>query len=102
MNRVGLRMAGLIACQRDAYLKSFNSKVLQCQPLSKNDVKKAKLPTAVTHAVQVEDSILFCEGGGQPSDTGLLNSVPVLYVGRDANKNIQVCSFQLVKFWKFF
>jgi len=71
-------------------MKTMNTVVLQCEKVTSALKKefKAKLPKEVTHAVQLEDSVLFCEGGGQPSDMGTINSTPVFYVGRNSNGKV--------------
>lgn len=52
-------LVGALACQKDSYLKSFTTSVLQCIP-----IKNGK------YEVELEDTILFPEGGGQPCDLG--------------------------------
>merc|ERR1712000_486462 len=78
----------------DSYLKELSSKVLRCNVLSSNRRKefKSKIPKEASHEVELEDSILFCEGGGQPSDKGKINTTDVLYVGRDTNGSLDVGS----------
>ena len=85
-------MSGLLRCQLDSYLKSLSAVVLRCDPLSSTWKKefKSKLPKEASHAVQLSDSVLFCEGGGQPADRGYIDSVPVLYVGRDSTGTVLV------------
>lgn len=52
---------GALACQRNPFLsKEFKTIVLSCEPTK----KKAQ------YLVELKDTILFPEGGGQPSDSG--------------------------------
>ncbi|KAF9182148.1 hypothetical protein BGZ51_004897 [Haplosporangium sp. Z 767] len=55
---------GLLTCQHTPYLKTFTTTVLSCSPKP----NKQKL-----YEVQLQDTILFPEGGGQPCDYGTLN-----------------------------
>jgi len=43
------------------------------------------------YEITLSDTILFAEGGGQPSDTGMIDGQPVLYVYRDVQVPIYVC-----------
>jgi len=87
--------SGLLRCQFDSYLKELTTKVLRCNVLSSNRRKefKSKIPKEASHEVELEDSVLFCEGGGQPSDKGKINTTDVLYVGRDSNGSVLVSSW---------
>lgn len=74
-------VVGALACQRNSFLKSFETKVVSCKPYepilsardkqNKNKVKDDKKDEAL-FSVELEDTILFPEGGGQPFDTGKL------------------------------
>ncbi|KAG0212254.1 hypothetical protein BGX28_006607 [Mortierella sp. GBA30] len=55
---------GLLTCQHTPYLKQFTTTVLSCS----QKPNKQKL-----YEVQLQDTILFPEGGGQPCDYGTLN-----------------------------
>ncbi|KAI1318194.1 hypothetical protein EDD11_007077 [Mortierella claussenii] len=55
---------GLLTCQHTPYLRSFTTHVLSCSPKP----NKQKL-----YEVQLQDTILFPEGGGQPCDYGTIN-----------------------------
>ncbi|KAF9937942.1 Alanyl-tRNA editing protein Aarsd1 [Mortierella alpina] len=55
---------GLLTCQHTPYLKQFTTTVLACS----KKPNKQKL-----YEVQLQDTILFPEGGGQPCDYGTLN-----------------------------
>lgn len=70
---------GGLACQRDSFLsKGFKTTVLSCESSGKKNV----------YQVELQDTILFPEGGGQPSDTGELilgeagRAIPVSQVTR--------------------
>ncbi|VEU23201.1 DEKNAAC104304 [Brettanomyces naardenensis] len=81
-------VVGALACQRDSYLKKFASTVISCTeyiPPKETGGKKSKkgkkakkeeqdkaVPQKL-YEVELEDTILFPEGGGQPSDTGYLS-----------------------------
>lgn len=69
-------IVGALKCQRNTFLLSdFETTVVSCVEVK--DTKKKKKngednkPTA-THILELEDTILFPEGGGQPSDTGYM------------------------------
>ncbi|KAK3834954.1 MAG: hypothetical protein J3R72DRAFT_388201 [Linnemannia gamsii] len=55
---------GLLTCQHTPYLRQFNTTVLSCS----KKPNKQKL-----YEVQLQDTILFPEGGGQPCDFGTIN-----------------------------
>ncbi|KAI0751561.1 alanyl-tRNA synthetase domain-containing protein [Daedaleopsis nitida] len=76
---------GLLSCQRDPYLRELSTTVVSCRvsqsaavPSNGREGKKKKktapTPTAPLLEVVLHDTIIFPEGGGQPSDTGLLKS----------------------------
>lgn len=74
-------IVGALACQKNSYLKSLNATVVKSYeytlPMSLQDKqnvnakKKAAKPSTV-HAVELSDTVLFPEGGGQPYDQGRL------------------------------
>ncbi|CAN6636442.1 putative alanyl-tRNA editing protein alaX [Trichomonascus vanleenenianus] len=72
-------VVGLLACQRNSYLRSLDTKVVGCH--------KIEGKAGVHYEVELEDTVLFPEGGGQPHDTGSLaldgRKVPVSNVQRD-------------------
>ena len=96
--------SSLAACQRagGAFLRTNTAKVLSCVQTPAAPVDKAakkpkaaapsagsssSAPAGPTFDVQLSDTILFPEGGGQPTDTGVLElaggeSVRVLAVSR--------------------
>lgn len=57
--------------------------MVRCEPATYTDTKSQ--PPALLHGFHVvlRDTVLFPEGGGQPSDRGTLNGLPVLHVHRD-------------------
>ena len=78
--------------QRDSYCVACDVKVVSCEPAkvpaaSGKGGKKGKggggkKPAAdgghgTAYDVVLEDTILFAEAGGQPSDTGSINGIPV-------------------------
>lgn len=83
MGRPGT-IVGALACQQDSYLRTFQTTVLNCTPLDpKKDVHKAKkskesangsatIGEVPLYELELEDTILFPEGGGQAADRGLL------------------------------
>lgn len=61
------KVVGALACQSNTYLTELTTTVYSCQ---KNALKKA--PKDETYEIQLLDTILFPEGGGQPCDHGTL------------------------------
>ncbi len=99
-------IVGALACQNDSYLRSYTTTVTSCvenilkaepKGKSKNKAKGKKSNDESSqiekklgkYEVELENTILFPEGGGQPSDTGTIKilssnlEIPVLYVRRD-------------------
>ncbi|CAB4255591.1 similar to Saccharomyces cerevisiae YNL040W Putative protein of unknown function with strong similarity to alanyl-tRNA synthases from Eubacteria [Maudiozyma barnettii] len=90
-------VVGALACQRDSFkFNDFKTAVVSCyeqskKPASKKKGKAAEEVELPVYLIELKDSILFPEGGGQPSDTGILSyevndetiEVPVFYVSRD-------------------
>lgn len=83
-------MQRLVACQRNSYARTFEAIVLSCEKApapkkSKGKKSKKKAVEVDKYRVVLSDTVLFPEGGGQPSDTGRLsNGANVLAVSRDA------------------
>ncbi|KAI1123415.1 threonyl and alanyl tRNA synthetase second additional domain-containing protein [Nemania abortiva] len=97
-------VVGALACQRDSYLRALESEVVSCvkltpQPADRKNGQKTKAsPSAVPSGplpsdvwlIEFADSVLFPEGGGQPSDYGTIlplsppssESIPIRYVQR--------------------
>ncbi|KAH9900035.1 alanyl-tRNA synthetase domain-containing protein [Cubamyces lactineus] len=75
---------GLLACQRDPLLRELATTAVSCRvsqspapPSNGREGKKKKVaptPTAPLLEVILHDTIIFPEGGGQPSDVGILTS----------------------------
>lgn len=85
-------VVGALACQKDSFLRTFQSVVLSCleytPPQSNRTKKNTEAAKGPEYAIEVEDTVLFPEGGGQPSDTGSFvlpddSVVPVTKVIRD-------------------
>ncbi|KAG0331064.1 hypothetical protein BG004_001838 [Podila humilis] len=71
---------GLLTCQHTPYLKNFTTTVLSCS----KKPNKQKL-----YEVQLQDTILFPEGGGQPCDYGTINdSIQVKNVQRVGTSHV--------------
>lgn len=76
-------VVGALSCQRNPFLfKNFITTVVTC----KEYVKKSKKDKTTGYTVELKDTILFPEGGGQPSDSGSLRIVD----GDDEDKLIKV------------
>ncbi|PCH41494.1 ThrRS/AlaRS common domain-containing protein [Wolfiporia cocos MD-104 SS10] len=73
---------GLLACQRDPLLYKITTTVVSCTvsqspPSNGKKSKKDKAPPSPTEPlleVVLHDTVIFPEGGGQPSDIGLLTT----------------------------
>ncbi|XP_064595304.1 alanyl-tRNA editing protein Aarsd1-like [Liolophura sinensis] len=70
------------SCQRNSYLKEFQTCVKTCLPAKVKLTVNGKKETLDGFEVVLEDTILFPEGGGQPDDRGTINGVEVLRVVR--------------------
>ncbi|GAA6063220.1 hypothetical protein JCM10212_002442 [Sporobolomyces blumeae] len=76
------RYVGCLACQRDPLLSELVATVTRCEkvkpaaaPVSKGKKGKKEqdpAPVADEWEVELSDTVLFPEGGGQPSDVGAL------------------------------
>ncbi|KAG5366948.1 putative alanyl-tRNA editing protein [Yarrowia sp. B02] len=81
MSEYSSTIVGKLACQKDTYLKNLASKVVGCEEVPKTKKTPAKFE------VELEDTVLFPEGGGQYSDLGTFKfddkTVPVNYIKRD-------------------
>lgn len=66
---------GALSCQQDSSLRLLHTAVYACQKYDVPATKKSK----AQHFYEVElyDTVLFPEGGGQPCDTGTINDVAV-------------------------
>ncbi|TFK75965.1 ThrRS/AlaRS common domain-containing protein [Pluteus cervinus] len=75
---------GILACQRDPLLRELKTNVVSCmvhQPPPAPAGKKAKkaviaptLPDDPILEVILQDTVIFPEGGGQPTDTGIITT----------------------------
>ncbi|KAJ3994210.1 ThrRS/AlaRS common domain-containing protein [Lentinula boryana] len=75
---------GILACQRDPFLRKIETTVIAChvsQPPSAPAGKKTKkavaaprLPNEPILEIVLHDTVIFPEGGGQPTDTGLITT----------------------------
>lgn len=63
------RVAGLLLCQKDSYVKEGLSRVLACDLIDGS--------TPPLFKVLLDDSVLYPEGGGQPYDLGLVQGLKV-------------------------
>ncbi|XP_078280653.1 alanyl-tRNA editing protein Aarsd1 isoform X3 [Rhinoraja longicauda] len=70
-------------CQRDSYLREFETTVVSCTPAELKTLCHGKKETLKGFDVILEDTVLFPEGGGQPDDHGFINDIPVLKVMRN-------------------
>ncbi|XP_059812499.1 alanyl-tRNA editing protein Aarsd1 [Hypanus sabinus] len=75
-------------CQKQSYLKEFETAVESCTPAELNTILNGKKETLKGFNVILEDTLLFPEGGGQPDDRGFINDIPVLRVTRQGAKAI--------------
>ncbi|KAI5481728.1 threonyl/alanyl tRNA synthetase, class II-like putative editing domain containing protein [Pseudohyphozyma bogoriensis] len=74
----GKRYVGILACQLDPLLTTLDSTVIKCEKKvvappagkPKKGAKAAEVPDE--WEVELEDTVLFPEGGGQPSDKGTI------------------------------
>ncbi|CAI5728614.1 unnamed protein product [Peronospora destructor] len=77
MDRVALSPTspGALACQRNSSLRSLRTAVHACHELVVPATKKTKAHRF--YELELCDTVLFPEGGGQPWDTGNINGVLV-------------------------
>ncbi|KUF96394.1 hypothetical protein AM588_10011413 [Phytophthora nicotianae] len=66
---------GALACQRDSSLRSLRTTVQACHERVVPATKKTKAQRF--YELELHDTVLFPEGGGQPWDTGSIDGVPV-------------------------
>ncbi|KAK9701198.1 hypothetical protein K7432_011820 [Basidiobolus ranarum] len=66
-------LVGSLACQLDPYSKELTTTVYSCTERPNADG---------LYEVELFDTVLFPEGGGQPHDTGFINEVKVVNVQR--------------------
>ncbi|POM75288.1 Alanyl-tRNA synthetase domain containing hypothetical protein 1 [Phytophthora palmivora] len=77
MTRVALAPAppGALACQRDSSLRSLRTTVHACHERVVPATKKTK--AQCFYELELHDTVLFPEGGGQPCDTGNIDGLTV-------------------------
>lgn len=97
-------IVGSLACQKNLFLRTLSANVISCQEYAPPNLKekgKSKKKAINTikvdqrYAIELNDTILFPEGGGQPYDTGkmkVLNDVeiPVVEVIRENLKALHI------------
>jgi alanyl-tRNA synthetase len=66
----------------DSYLKTFQARLLSSKPVTLPTGISIKTPAGACQ-VALDQTAFYPEGGGQPSDQGELNGIPVLYVFED-------------------
>lgn len=64
---------GSLRCQRDSYAQRLSTVVLSCVPSSPEDGQYG------TYAVELQDTVLFPEGGGQVLGSQAILSRTLLY-----------------------
>lgn len=75
-------------CQQDSFLKEFTSNVVSCVKSDFDIVLEGKKTKIEGYEVVLEDTIIFPEGGGQPTDHGYLDDKKVFQVLRKGDKAI--------------
>ncbi|KAJ1937846.1 hypothetical protein FBU59_004633, partial [Linderina macrospora] len=70
---------GLLSCQQQPFLKTLDTHVVSCTDAPNADG---------LYEVELEDTVIFPEGGGQPSDTGSINGIAVKFAKRDGLRAI--------------
>merc|ERR1719181_1560461 len=65
-----VRRCGELACQRDSHLKRLRGvRVVSC---CRRETGAAAAPGGLAFDVVLSDTVIFPEGGGQPSDAGVM------------------------------
>lgn len=62
-------IVGGLACQRDSFLRQLKTSVVSSNIYTPQEKKKSK---DVKYALELKDTVLFPEGGGQPYDLGTM------------------------------
>ncbi|KAF2823540.1 ThrRS/AlaRS common domain-containing protein [Ophiobolus disseminans] len=102
-------IVGALKCQKDSYLQTFETEVVSCSEYTPPEAPKqtgrsktkkstdpskfptnGDSPTSKTWLVELSDSVLFPEGGGQPTDHGTVTplndhnaeSIPITSIQR--------------------
>ncbi|KAJ2796533.1 hypothetical protein H4S07_006194, partial [Coemansia furcata] len=79
MSIINTKAVGLLACQQTPFLQELDTYVLSCSD---------KPDSEGLYCVELADTVIFPEGGGQPSDTGCISGVPVMHAKRDGLRAI--------------
>lgn len=98
-------IVGALSCQKDSYLQALETEVVSCseyippktaQQGGKSKTKKSTDPekglpaaTSKTWLIEFADSVLFPEGGGQPTDHGSITPL-----NNESNQSIPITSIQ--------
>ncbi|GAA5886821.1 hypothetical protein JCM6882_005900 [Rhodosporidiobolus microsporus] len=91
------RYVGMLACQRDPLLALLDTAVVRCDKVApvaaapaggKKGKKAVAEPVKDEWEVELHDTVLFPEGGGQPSDIGVL--VPLSSAGEAQGEAVNV------------
>nr|XP_022908357.1 alanyl-tRNA editing protein Aarsd1 [Onthophagus taurus] len=82
-------------CQEDSFLKEFTTTVIDCTKAKFSTVINGKKEKIDGFEIVCEDTILFPEGGGQPSDHGFLNNIQVYQVNRRGDKAVHYTKNEL-------
>lgn len=84
--KTGSTVVGALACQRDSFLKAFQTTVISCVEHKGHETSKDKQnkkskkksdkdeSSDIKYAIELADTIIFPEGGGQPTDTGIIET----------------------------
>ncbi|ANZ74755.1 BA75_01650T0 [Komagataella pastoris] len=92
-----MTIIGKLACQSNSFLRNIETQVVSQTPCqdATNELppdRRGLIGENQLYLVELEDTVLFPEGGGQPSDTGSLafgeHSFDVIYVGRNGLKAV--------------
>ncbi|RZC39055.1 alanyl-tRNA editing protein Aarsd1 [Asbolus verrucosus] len=75
-------------CQENSFLKEFTAKVVSCEKSEFTTTVDGKKTKINGYEVILEDTVLFPEGGGQPSDHGFINDQKVHQVIRRGDKAV--------------
>lgn len=91
----GPAVVGALACQKNSFAKLLVTKVVSCSEYALPAKKKGSSPK-LAFAIELHDTVLFPEGGGQPADSGSLvledgQEVPVSDVIRDQLRALHIC-----------
>lgn len=88
-------IVGALACQKNSFAKLIVTNVISCSEYSLPANKKGSKPQPA-FAIELHDTVLFPEGGGQPADSGSLaledgQEVIVSDVVRDQLRALHIC-----------